>query len=126
MHRALAPRLGWSALKLYDFKPPGQNHGLMLATRSWRPQPFERGREQRLYVPWPPPQDRRSSLALQSEGNQMLDLVGTWRLTAAYFVAQETGNRLDLFSAKPLGYAVFESNGRMIARLTSGGRTPAA
>ena len=56
----------------------------------------------------------------------MLDLVGTWRLTAAYFVAQETGNRLDLFSAKPLGYAVFESNGRMIARLTSGGRTPAA
>jgi hypothetical protein len=56
----------------------------------------------------------------------MLDLVGAWRLKAAYFVAQETGERLDLLGADPFGYGVFEANGRMIALLTSAGRTPAA
>jgi len=56
----------------------------------------------------------------------MSDLVGAWRLTAAYFVAQETGDRVDLFGAEPIGYAVLESNGRMISLLTSNGRTPAS
>ena len=27
----------WSALRIYDFNPEGQNHGLLLATRGWRP-----------------------------------------------------------------------------------------
>jgi hypothetical protein len=56
----------------------------------------------------------------------VLDLVGAWRLKAAYFVAQGTGERLDLFGDAPFGYVVFASNGRMIVLLTSGGRTPAA
>jgi hypothetical protein len=55
----------------------------------------------------------------------MLDLVGAWRLTSAYFLAQETGDRLDLLGAAPFGYAIFAPNGRMIGLLTSGGRTPA-
>jgi hypothetical protein len=55
----------------------------------------------------------------------MLDLVGAWRLTSAYFVAQESGDRLDLLGAEPFGYVVFAPNGRMIMLMTSGGRTPA-
>lgn len=56
----------------------------------------------------------------------MLDVVGAWRLTGAYFVAQDTGERLDLLGPEPFGFAVIESNGRMMAFLTSAGRTPAA
>jgi hypothetical protein len=56
----------------------------------------------------------------------VVDLVGTWRLKSAYFVAQRTGNRLDLLGAEPFGYAVFESHGRMIGILTSGARERAA
>ena len=33
----LTPRFDWSALNIYDFNVPGQNHGLLLATRGWRP-----------------------------------------------------------------------------------------
>jgi hypothetical protein len=55
----------------------------------------------------------------------MLDLVGAWRLTSAYFLAQETGDRLDLLGAEPFGYAIFAPNGRMIGFITSSGRTPA-
>ncbi len=33
----LTPLFDWSALRIYDFNPPGQNHGLLLATRGWRP-----------------------------------------------------------------------------------------
>jgi hypothetical protein len=55
----------------------------------------------------------------------VLDLVGAWRLTSVYFIAQETGDRLDLLGAEPFGYAIFAPNGRMIALLTAGGRTPA-
>ena len=33
----LTPRFDWSALTIYDFNAPGQNHGLLLATRGWRP-----------------------------------------------------------------------------------------
>ena len=50
----------------------------------------------------------------------MGDLVGAWRLRSAYFVAQRTGNRLDILGAEPFGYVVFEPSGRMIALLTSG------
>jgi hypothetical protein len=56
----------------------------------------------------------------------MLDLVGAWRLEAAYFVAQDTGDRLDLLGTEPLGYVVFAANSRMIVLLTAGGRTPTA
>lgn len=55
----------------------------------------------------------------------MVDLVGTWRLKSAYFLAQRTGDRLDLFGAEPFGYAVFEPSGRMISLLTSDLRTRA-
>lgn len=48
-----------------------------------------------------------------------MDIVGAWRLTAAYFVAQETGDRLEPFGAEPFGYVVFEPTGRMIVLLTS-------
>jgi hypothetical protein len=33
----LTARFEWSALRIYDFNPQGQNHGLLLATRGWRP-----------------------------------------------------------------------------------------
>jgi len=33
----LTARFDWSALRIYDFDPPGQNLGLLLATRGWRP-----------------------------------------------------------------------------------------
>jgi hypothetical protein len=33
----LTARFDWSALRIYDFNPPGLNHGLLLATRGWRP-----------------------------------------------------------------------------------------
>ena len=56
----------------------------------------------------------------------MVDLVGTWRLKAGYVVVQDTGDRVDLFGPEPFGYAVFESNGRMIALLTPGTRPLAA
>lgn len=56
----------------------------------------------------------------------MMDLVGTWRLKSAYFVAQSTGDRLDVLGAEPFGYAVFEPGGRLIVMITSGARTRAA
>ena len=56
----------------------------------------------------------------------MLDLVGAWRLTSAYFVAQDTGDRIELLGSEPIDYAVFDPNGRVIALLTSAGRTSAA
>jgi hypothetical protein len=33
----LTARFDWSALRIYDFNPPGQNHGLLLGSRGWRP-----------------------------------------------------------------------------------------
>jgi hypothetical protein len=33
----LTSHLDWSALHVYEFNKPGQNHGLLLATRGWRP-----------------------------------------------------------------------------------------
>jgi hypothetical protein len=33
----LTARFDWSALRIYDFNPQGRNHGLLLATRGWRP-----------------------------------------------------------------------------------------
>jgi 16S rRNA G966 N2-methylase RsmD len=32
-------RFEWSALRTYDFNPRGQNHGLLLGTSGWRPEP---------------------------------------------------------------------------------------
>ena len=55
-----------------------------------------------------------------------MDLVGTWRLKSAYFVAQGTGDRLDWLGAEPFGYAVFEPRGRLIVIITSSARTRAA
>ena len=52
----------------------------------------------------------------------MPELVGAWKLTGAYFIAQDSGQRLDLLGADPFGYAVLESQGRMIAFLSAGGR----
>ena len=56
----------------------------------------------------------------------MVDLVGTWRLKSAYFVAQRSGDRIDLLGPEPFGYAVFESTGRVISLVTSGARGRAA
>jgi predicted RNA methylase len=33
----LTAQFDWSELRIYDFNPPGQNHGLLLGTRGWRP-----------------------------------------------------------------------------------------
>ena len=33
----LTARFAWSAMKVYDINPPGQNPGLLLATWGWRP-----------------------------------------------------------------------------------------
>lgn len=35
---ALTPRFAWSAMRVYDVNPPGQNHGILLGT-SYRPGP---------------------------------------------------------------------------------------
>lgn len=48
-----------------------------------------------------------------------MDVVGTWRLESAYFIAQGTGDRVDILGANPFGFAIFEPSGRMIAILTS-------
>ena len=56
----------------------------------------------------------------------MGDLVGAWRLRSAYFVAQGTGDRLDILGAEPFGYVMFDPSGRMIALLTSGADARAA
>jgi Lipocalin-like domain len=55
----------------------------------------------------------------------MMDLVGTWRLKSAYFLAEGTGERLDVLGAEPFGYAVFEPGGRLVVIITSSGRTRA-
>jgi hypothetical protein len=55
-----------------------------------------------------------------------VDLIGTWRLKSAYFVAQRTGDRLDLLGTEPFGYAVFDSDGRMVSLHTAGAATRAA
>jgi hypothetical protein len=54
----------------------------------------------------------------------MLNLVGVWRLRAGYFVAQDTGDRHDIFGAEPFGRVVFEPDGRMIVLITPAVRTP--
>jgi hypothetical protein len=33
----LEPRFDWSALRIYDLNLPGQNHGVLLATKGWVP-----------------------------------------------------------------------------------------
>ena len=55
----------------------------------------------------------------------MLNLVGAWRLVSGYFVAQDTGDRRDIFGAEPFGRAVFDPNGRMLVLITPAGRSPA-
>jgi hypothetical protein len=57
------------------------------------------------------------------EGELTMDLLGTWRLDSAYFMAQRTGDRVDILGANPFGYFILEPSGRMIALLTSDART---
>jgi Lipocalin-like domain len=61
--------------------------------------------------------------SLIQEGQLMMDLVGTWRLTSAHLVRQATGDRVDLLGADPFGFVVFEPGGRMIVIMTSDART---
>jgi hypothetical protein len=63
---------------------------------------------------------------ISKQRGQLVDLIGTWRLKSAYFVAQRTGDRLDVLGAEPFGYAVLGSSGRMISILTSSADTRAA
>lgn len=34
----LKPHFDWSMLRLYDLNAPGENHGILLGTRGWKPQ----------------------------------------------------------------------------------------
>jgi hypothetical protein len=52
----------------------------------------------------------------------MLDLVGVWRFIAGYAIAEETGERIELYGADPRGYGIFEPSGRMMAMLEASGR----
>ncbi len=52
----------------------------------------------------------------------MLDPVGVWRLIAGYAIAEETGERIELYGADPRGYGIFEPGGRMMAMLEASGR----
>jgi hypothetical protein len=52
----------------------------------------------------------------------MLDPVGVWRFVAGYAIAEETGERVELYSADPRGYGIFERGGRMMAMLEASGR----
>jgi Lipocalin-like domain len=56
----------------------------------------------------------------------MLNLVGAWRLKSAYFQAQDSGDRLDLFGPDPYGRAVFDPDGHMVVLITAAERRPAA
>jgi hypothetical protein len=60
----------------------------------------------------------------EEEPRPLADLVGTWRLDSAYFLSQKTGDRVDILGADPFGYFILEPGGRMIALMTSGGRSP--
>ena len=50
------------------------------------------------------------------------NLIGTWRLAAAYVVVEGAGERSELYGAEPRGYAIFEPGGRLMAIVTSSGR----
>jgi hypothetical protein len=52
----------------------------------------------------------------------MLDPVGVWCFVAGYAIAEDTGERIDLYGADPRGYGIFERGGRMMALLEAGGR----
>jgi hypothetical protein len=52
----------------------------------------------------------------------MLDPVGVWRFVAGYAIAEETGERIELYGADPRGYGIFEPGGRMMAMLEASGR----
>lgn len=52
----------------------------------------------------------------------MLDPVGVWRLIAGYAIAEETGERIELYGLDPRGYAIIERGGRMMAMLGASGR----
>ena len=54
----------------------------------------------------------------------MLDPVGVWRFIAGYAIAEETGERIELYGAEPRGYGIFEPGGRMMAMLGASGRVP--
>jgi Lipocalin-like domain len=60
------------------------------------------------------------------ERQLIMDLVGSWRLDSAYFIAQRTGDRVDILGANPFGFFILEPSGRMITILTSDARTRAA
>lgn len=45
-------------------------------------------------------------------------------MKSSYFIAQETGDRLQIFDRESIGYAVFEPHGRMMALMTTSGRIP--
>ncbi|MBV9597027.1 MAG: lipocalin-like domain-containing protein [Chloroflexi bacterium] len=53
----------------------------------------------------------------------MLNLVGAWRLTSCYFVAPDTGDRVDVLGAEPFGRVVFEPSGRMVVLMTAAARS---
>jgi hypothetical protein len=57
------------------------------------------------------------------EGRLLRDLVGTWRLDSAYFVAQKTGDRIDILGANPFGFFILDPSGRMITIMTSDSHT---
>jgi Lipocalin-like domain len=48
-----------------------------------------------------------------------MDLVGTWQLDSAYFIAQKSGDRVDLLGANPFGFFILDANGRLIVLMTS-------
>jgi hypothetical protein len=52
----------------------------------------------------------------------MLNPVGVWRFIAGYAIAEETGERTDLYGAEPRGYAIFDAGGRMMGMLEASGR----
>src|SRR5579862_4144286 len=58
------------------------------------------------------------------ESKRMPDLVGVWRLVGGYAIAQESGERVELFGNHPIGYAVFEPGGRMMAIAAANDRIP--
>jgi 16S rRNA G966 N2-methylase RsmD len=38
----LSARLDWSEIRIYDLNAPGENHGILIGTRSWNPPPAPR------------------------------------------------------------------------------------
>ena len=54
----------------------------------------------------------------------MPQMIGTWKLVSVQFEAADTGECVDMYGERPLGFLILTEDGRMMAIVTAGGRAP--